>query len=85
MIFMLNITLTTWRFMFLENILNRANVMAVTQVESGIFPPLLPSTSLPCGLILLSDASPKKFEGLPFIKITIYLILLERLFRVILQ
>lgn len=47
--------------MFLENILNKANVMAVTQVEPGIFPPLLPSTSLPCGLILLSDASPKKF------------------------
>lgn len=71
--------------MFLENILNRANVMAVTQVGPGIFPHLLSSTSLSCGLILLSDVSPKKFEGLPFIKITMYLTLLERLFRVILQ
>lgn len=70
--------------MFLGNIPNRADVMAVTQVEPGIFPHLL-STSLPCGLILLSDVSPKKCESLPFIKITIYLTLLERLFRGILQ
>lgn len=39
-IFMLSITLTTWRFIFLEN-LSRVNFMAVTQVEPGVFPHLL--------------------------------------------
>lgn len=55
----LNTTLTTWRFMFLENLRSRVNFMAVTQVEPGIFPHLLSSAFLPCGLILLSAVSPK--------------------------
>lgn len=45
--------------MFLENLRSRVNFMAVTQVEPGIFPRLLLSAFLPCGLILLSAVSPK--------------------------
>lgn len=67
---MLNITLTSWRFLFLENILSRVNVMAVTQVEPGVFPLLLLSIFFPCGLILLNDVSPKKIKTLFFIRIT---------------
>lgn len=45
--------------MFLENLLSRVNFTAVTQAEPGVFPRLLSPAFLLCGLILLSDVSPK--------------------------
>ena len=36
--------------------------MAVTQIEPGVFPHLSSSAFLPCGLILLSDVSPKNLR-----------------------
>lgn len=56
-VFVLNITLTTWRFMFLENLISRVNFMAVTQIKLSVFHRLLLSAFLLCGLILLSDVS----------------------------
>lgn len=40
-VFVLNITLTTWRFMFLENLVNRVNFMVVTQIKLSVFHRLL--------------------------------------------